>query len=141
MWIRHILPLFERYETLVFCRSFPLFFTPFSLLFSPLGSFDFIAFAYVSRETIRLAFYTAIVSCETEKAVFSAFLGCFLLKNPLFYLENKGFLLLRLPTPIFSRKGKNAVKRRGKIRRSLAFRQRRFKQSGFGIIFAKHYRF
>ena len=127
MWIRHILPLFERYETLVFFRSFPLFFTPFSLLFSPLVAFDFIAFAYVSRETFRLAFYTVIVSCETEKAVFSAFLGCFLLKNPLFYLENEGFLLLRLPTPIFSRKGKNAVKRRGKMSRSLAFRQRRFK--------------
>lgn len=127
MWIKHILPFFERYETLVFYRIFPLFFTHFLLLFSPFGTFDFIAFTYVSRETIRLAFHTVIVSCETEKAVFSAFLGCFLLKNPLFYLENERFLPLRLPTPIFSRKGKNAVKRRGKMRRSLAFRQCRFK--------------
>lgn len=80
----HILPLFDRYETLAFYRSFPLFFAPFPLLFSLFWTFDFIAFAYVSRETIRLAFYTVIVSCETEKAVFSAFLGCFCLKIPCF---------------------------------------------------------
>lgn len=55
---------------------------------------------------MRLAFYTVIVSCETEKAVFSAFLGWFLLKNPLFYLENEGFLLLRLSTPDTQPKGK-----------------------------------